>query len=230
MIHADLPAFLAHLDSLEGTVMPNTDGDPPLDTNMTSWLHVVHPVVHDVYRRFRDYVGLDDLMQEAACWWYGPAQKYLDRYLTEDDKHVRLRRSIWRACAKYAQAEKAVRVGYRPVDQVRYAAGEIVALLPIALDPDGLPEPGHLEGPRPKGNLAEGGDVLAALVDIRRSVHALTEDDVRFLRLVEDCRSDWAAVAEALDGAVLADSVRRRHARIVERMARFLNNEMDVAA
>jgi hypothetical protein len=208
--------------------MPNTD--PLLDTAMTSWLHVVSPVINDVHRRFRDHVDRDDLLQEAALWWYGPAQKYLERYLTEDANHVRLRRSLWRACAKYAQAEKAHRVGYRPVDQVRYAAGEIVALLPIALDPDGLPEVGHADGPKPKGNLAEGGDVLASIVDIRRALGALTEDDVQFLTLVEDCRSDWPTVAGALEHNVLADSARRRHARIVERMARFLNNEMDVAA
>jgi DNA-directed RNA polymerase specialized sigma24 family protein len=197
--------------------------------DMTAYLRaIVLPTVADVYRKFGDYVDFDDLVQEAAVWWYGRGQKYLTEYLTEDENHVRLRRSIWRHCAGYAQKEKAARLGYLPGDQYRYSPAEIIAMLPFALDPEGIPQGGHPEGPKPKGNLAEGNDLLAALVDVRRAAHALDEDDLHFVQLVTDLRSDWDQIATHT--GTLADSVRRRHARIAERMARWLNNDLEVSA
>jgi len=200
---------------------------PPLDM-MVYLRAIVLPTVADVYRRFGDYVEFDDLVSEAAIWWYGRGQKYLTEYLTEDENHVRLRRSIWRHCAAYAQKEKGARVGYLPLDQYRYSPAEIVAIIPVALDPEGIPAGGHHEGPKPKGNLAETGDLLAALVDVRRALHALDEDDLHFVQLVTDLRSDWDRIATHT--GTLADSVRRRHARIAERMARWLNQDLEVTA
>jgi DNA-directed RNA polymerase specialized sigma24 family protein len=190
---------------------------------MSDHLDVVGPVLADVRSRWRDYVEQDDLYQEALLWWYGKGQKYLAEYL-EDENHVRLRRSLWRFVARYAQAEKAAKVGYLPLDQCRYAPAEVVALLPAALDPEGTPEfGGQSEGPKAHGNLAEGGDILAALVDVRRAVEALAEDDVHFLQLVDDLRGDHDRAGELL--GIQSDSVRRRYQRVIERMCRWLNNE-----
>lgn len=185
---------------------------------------LVRPVLADVHHRWRDYVDLDDLWQEAAAWWYGRGQKHLAEYLDDDDNHVRLRRSVWRYVAAYAQKEKAAKVGYLPLDQYRYPPAEVASLLPIALNPDGVPEPGHAnDGPKAHGNLAESGDMLAGLVDVRRAVEALAEDDVHFLVLLDDVRQDYDRAGELL--AVQPDSVRRRYQRIIERMCRWLNNE-----
>jgi hypothetical protein len=194
---------------------------------MAPYLHsIVEPTVFDVYRRYGDDVDLDDLRSEAAVWWYGRGQKYVQQYIAEDAKHVRLRRSIWRWCARYAEGERAAHRGYHAIDQIRYSATEILMLLPIALDPDGIPDGGGFrEGPKPKGNLAEGGDVLAALVDVRRGVEALTFEDQTFLVLCEDLAQDWGRISA--NTGTLPDSVRRRHARIVERIARFLNNDLE---
>lgn len=189
---------------------------------------IARPVIADVLSRWRDYVEKADLCQEALLWWYGKAQPYLAEYL-EDENHVRLRRSLWRWLARYAQKEKAARVGYLPTDQYRYAPLEVAALLAAALDPDGTPEfsSGPSEGPKAKGNLAEGGDILAALVDVRRAVEALTEDDVHFLTVVDDQRGDYDRAGELL--GIQADSVRRRYQRTIERMCRWLNNEENYA-
>lgn len=187
---------------------------------------LVGPTVADVHRRYGDDVPLDDLMQEAAVWWYGPGQKYVQAYLAEDENHVRLRRSIWRWCARYAQQERAAHRGYSPNDQMRYSPAAILSMVPIALDPDGLPDGGGIhDGPKPKGNLAEGGDVLAMLVDVRRAIHALDFEDQTFLVLAADLANDWDRIAA--NTGTLPDSARRRQARIAERMARWLNNEED---
>lgn len=191
---------------------------------------LVLPTVRDVSSRWGEYVDMDDLMQEAALWWYLPnTQKYLPTYLEEDAAYVRLRRSIWRYVARYAEKEKGEKVGYHWTDQLNYRPTEIVALLPLALDPDGVPEAGvaDLSGVRVHGNLAEGGTTLAALIDIRRALHALEEDDRQFLQVVSDTHADWDEVARAYE--VQAKSARQRHTRITERMARWLNNDQHAA-
>jgi hypothetical protein len=187
---------------------------------------IIEPTVGDVFRRYYNDVDLDDLRQEAAVWWYGPGQKYVRDYIEQDDKHVRLRRSIWRFVARYAEKERAQNRGYSPLDQVRYSPMQVLSLLPVALDPDGIPDGGGFhEGPKAKGNLAEGGDVLAALMDVRRALAALDFDDQTFLVLCEDLAGDWERISA--NTGTLPDSVRRRHARIAERMARFLNNDLE---
>lgn len=195
------------------------------------WDAIVVPTVADVHRRFGEYVERDDLLQEAAVWWYGKrAQKHLPEYLADDAHFVRLRRSIWRHCARYAQGEKAQKVGYMPEDQVQYTTSMIAQLLPIALDPDGLPDGGGVAdlnaGIHAKKNLAEGGDVLASLVDVRRALSWMTAHDQELLRTADFHQHDWEHLGPLY--GIAPDSVRRKHNRVVERMARLLNNEMPI--
>lgn len=182
---------------------------------------IVERTIADVHRRFGEFVSLDDLRSEAHLWWYGPGQPYLQEYLTEDENHVRLRRSVWRWCARYAEQEKAQQSGYNPGDQLDYSPTVVVGILPIALDPDGVPGAGLHEGPAPKGNLAEGGTVLAILMDVRRALDHVPEEDLQFLSVVTDFQGDWDRVATYTQ--TLPDSCRRRHARIIQRMCRWLN-------
>lgn len=192
------------------------------------WDAVVLPVVKAAASRYAGYLEQDDLGQEAAVWWYqDSSQKHLPAYL-EEEGFTRLRRSLWRALAKVGEIERSARVGYEPHDQVTYRPADVDKILPLALDPMGIPDGGgvpDITGIRAHGNLAEGGDVLASLLDVRAAIRSLTSGDEGFLRNVEQHRRDWDAVAE-LTGT-LPDSVRRRHARIVERLARSLNNEIE---
>lgn len=190
--------------------------------SMIDHLDLVERVVGGVHVKYRGWVEWDDLVSEAAVWWYGRGQKHLAEYLEDQPHQTRLRRSIWRHLSVYAEREKAARSGYRPEDQYRYSAGEIVTLLPLALDPAGLPQPGHNErGPKPTGNQAEGGNLAASLADIRRALEHLPTHDRHFLDLVEDRHHDWESVASTTQ--VLPDSARRRYTRIAERLARWLN-------
>lgn len=185
-------------------------------------------VIDQVHRRFPAYVTRDDLQQEAAVWWYGKGQRYLDQYLADEPTGglSAIRRSIYRVLVAYSEKERAYALGYDPRDQYRYSARTIIRLLPVAMDPEGVPESGTPDGVKPHGNLAEGGDMLAQLIDVRRALEALPEDDLHFLTLTTDMRLDWNKVAEYT--GTLPDSVRRRHARVAERMARWLARE-DVA-
>lgn len=199
------------------------------------WYAIVVPTVNDVHRRFGQYVDREDLQQEAALWWYQPeAQKYLAEYLSEDGNFVRLRRSIWRHCASYAGKEKAAKVGYFPDDQVQYRTPEILKLLPVALAGEHVEfvaassgESSDLNaGIHSQGNKAEStNNVLVALLDVRNAIKALRQEDRLFLRNADAAQLDWAVLAPEYD--VEPDSLRRKHNRIVERMARFLNNDIE---
>lgn len=186
---------------------------------------LIERIARQVANRYGGYVQTDDLTQEAMVWWYGRGQRYLPAYLADEDP-ARLTVSLRRCMESYARSEKAGLSGYEPRDQYRYSAREVIALIPVAMEPEGLPEAGHGDGPSAKGNLAEGGDLLAALVDVRRALTALTESDLHFLTLADDCSYIWERVAARMAGGV-PDSLRRRHARIAERMARWLSNEED---
>lgn len=188
---------------------------------------IVLPTVKDVARKWAGYVEEADLIQEAALWWYGEAQPYLAEYVTADAAYVRLRRSIWRACATYASREKAAQVGYYPDDQYAYRPDLVAQLLPVALDPQGLPDGGgvaDLAGVRVHGNLAEGGNVLAHFIDVKRAIEALSDEDRDFLATTVEFHEEWERIGRIYE--IEPDSARRRHTRITERLARWLNKEV----
>lgn len=177
----------------------------------------------EVLRQYAAYVELDDLLQEVHIWWLQADPDTLRAYL-EDPRKLRLRRSVWRAARDAAERYRRQTGNSDPYVDVRYGASEILQLLPVALEPNGLPDGGGVrEGPRPHNNLAEGGDVLASLIDVRRALAELSPDDRHYLRVVKVHAWSYEAVAPVL--GVAADSARRRVARICQRMADWLNNE-----
>jgi hypothetical protein len=197
------------------------DGRP----DIRPWLPLITAKCREVLQHYLGYVELDDLVQEVAVWWYEANPESLNAYLA-DEELSRLRRSIWRVAKRYADRNRAASAGYFPEDQIRYSASEVTALIPLALDPDGIPDGGgvhDLSGIHAHGNLAEGGNVLASLVDVRRVMRHLDQGDLAFLQLVQDLHEDWDRAGELL--AIQPDSARRRHDRIVERIVRSLNRE-----
>jgi hypothetical protein len=193
------------------------------------WLELIRAKCREVQQSYAGYVELDDLTQEVALWWYEVNPESLTAYLA-DEGLSRLRRSIWRVAKAYAEHNRAAATGYFPEDQVRYSSSEVAQLIPLALDPDGIPDGGgvpDVTGIRAHGNLAEGGDVLAALVDVRRGLALLADEDLAFLQFVLDVHEDWDRAGELL--AIQPDSARRRHDRIIERIVRSLNREEQAA-
>lgn len=193
------------------------------------YLDLIRGKCREVHQHYVGYVDLEDLVQEVALWWYSVNPESLTAYLADEDMS-RLRRSIWRVAKGYAEQNRAASAGYFPEDQIRYGQNEVAALLPLALDPDGIPDGGgihDLSGVSAHGNLAEGGNVLAALVDVRRGLSTLADEDLAFLQLTQDLHEDWDDVARYL--TIQPDSARRRRDRIVERIVRSLNREEQAA-
>lgn len=195
---------------------------PPIDP----WLPLIRGKCREVARHYPGKVDVEDLVQHVALWWYQVDTRWLAEYVT-DDTPSRLRRAIFRTARAAAERERMQAGPAEVFDQARYRAAELLQMIPVALDPGGLPGDNtiHEDGPRAHGNLAEGGDLLAALLDVRAALDWLTDEDRAFLDWMDEIRWNYDAAAIAL--GIAADSVRRRTLRVCERMAHYLNGETE---
>lgn len=181
----------------------------------------------EVQRQNIGIIDTDDLVQEVALWWYGQARPdQLEELLdtSRDPKRMRLRRTVWRVADRAARKAKAWRGPDHAFIAPRYGGREVLELIPVAMEPGALPDGGGIkDGPRAHKNLAEGGDTLAALIDVRRALHKTSADDLAYLHRLRSVRWNYELIA-AVD-EVEVDSVRRRTARIATRMADWLNDD-----
>lgn len=189
------------------------------------WLWLIRLKCKDVARHYRAFVEPEDLISEVAVWWYSTNPETLAKYVADEKPH-RLRRALWRVARDVAEREKRHRRPTERFVQVRYAPRQVMDLLPVALDPEGLPDGGGVqEGSRPKGNLAESGDLLASMIDVRRALSTLSNDDIATLHLVAGLHWDYDKAGPAF--GIEPDSARRKVARIAQRLTNWLNHDDD---
>lgn len=163
----------------------------------------VHPVIYDfansvarsVTSRYGQWVDKDDVKQECIVWAMARTE-WVEQQLAEPDTEKRkhneqkLAWQMMRAAERYARKEKAIRSGYQPGDEVFYQSATLAKLLPfvIASILDGtVLEPAQemiLDG-QPKGSSspAEGGALLATLMDIKKKFAELEVEDKQVLTL-----------------------------------------------
>lgn len=163
----------------------------------------IHPAIYDiapavvrsVTNRFGRWVDKHDVYQECILWamkrsdW---VHQELNEPDTEKRKHneSKLAWQMKRHAERYARKEKAIRSGYQPGDEVFYQSATLAKLLPfvIASILDGtVLEPAQemvLDG-QPKGSSspAEGGALLATLMDIKKKFTQLDPEDKQILTL-----------------------------------------------
>lgn len=163
----------------------------------------VHPVVYElassvarsIANRYGKWVDKDDVKQECVLWAMHRTE-WVNSQLNEPDiekrKHneSRLAWQMMRHVERYARKEKAIRSGYQPSDEAFYQSATLAKLLPfvIASIIDGaVLEPAQdmvLDG-QPKGSSspAEGGALLATLMDIKKMFVELEAEDRQILTL-----------------------------------------------
>ena len=163
----------------------------------------LHPVVYDlapsvagtIYRRYKNYVERDDIKQECLAWAM-TRNSYITEQMSEPNderrKHneQRIAYQMRRVAERYARKEKASKSGYQTGDEVYYDSAKIGPLIPfvIAAVIDGtvleqvqqMVQDGQ---PKGKSSPAEGGNLLATLIDIKRSYLKLDIEDQTLLRL-----------------------------------------------
>lgn len=160
-----------------------------------SFYEIAPGVAHSVYRRFRNFVERDDLLQECYLWATSRNES-LKEQLDETNSIKRIaneRRIAWqmkRHAERYARKEKAAKSGYKVGDEAFYDTVTLGQLLPFVIasivDNTTLEQAQNMinDGlPRKQSAPAEGGNLLATLIDIKKAYLKLEEEDRTILRM-----------------------------------------------
>ena len=198
-------------------------------------LEIAPGVAHSVYRRFRGYVERDDLVQECYLWATS-RNASLTEQLNEENSLKRIaneRRIAWqmkRHAERYARREKAAKSGYKIGDEAFYDTVTLGQLLPFVIGSiindttleqaqnminDGLP--------RKQSAPAEGGNLLATLIDIKKAYNKLEEEDRTILRMRYHETVTLQQLAQYLECAV--STADRRAASSMRRLQIILGGE-----
>ena len=163
----------------------------------------LHPSVYDIlpsvanaiYKQYKIFVERDDVKQECLQWALARAV-YINEQLGEENIEQRRhneQKIAWqmsRAAERYCRREKAVKSGYQLADEAYYQTGTLGQLLPFVIasviDGTVLEQAQEMiRDGQPKGSSspAEGGNLLAMLIDIKKCYEELEQEDQRVLVL-----------------------------------------------
>ena len=202
-----------------------------------------HPILNDivpsvvtlVHRRYRKYVDRADLVQEAYAWLMTRVV-YFNGLLEEENETVRLanqRRIGWqmkRAVERYARKEKATRSGYQTNDESFYDVVTIAQLLPYVIasivNDTAIEQAQNLVNdgtPRKPSAPAEGGNLLATLIDIKKAYELLDEDEQKILRLRYHENYTLQQLSEVLECAI--STADRRCGNALRKLLNFMGGE-----
>jgi RNA polymerase sigma factor (sigma-70 family) len=167
---------------------------------MTPELHptlyeLVPSVSYVISRKFKGWVETDDIKQECYLWAIGRGQQFTD-LLNEPEPNKREqneKRIAWqmrRMGERFARKQKAAKAGYHTSDEAYYDTTTIAQLIPfvIASVVDGtvLEQAQEMinDGqPRKQSTPAEGGNLLAILIDIKKAFIKLEQEDKTILQM-----------------------------------------------
>ena len=167
---------------------------------MTPELHptfkdLVPSVANVIVRKFKGWVDRDDVKQECFLWAVGRGQQFTDLLNEEnpekrEQNERRIAYQMKRVAERYARREKASKAGYHISDEAFYDTTTIAQLIPfvIASVVDGtvLEQAQEMinDGqPRKQSTPAEGGNLLAILIDIKKSYLKLEQEDKTILQM-----------------------------------------------
>lgn len=154
---------------------------------------IIPSVVNVIFRRYRSFVERKDLVQEAHLFAHSRAAKFAEQLEDEENRTANEKRigyQLKRHLERYARKEKAVKSGYQTNDEAYYETITISQLLPYVIasvvNDTALEQAQNLinDGtPRKPAAPAEGGTLLAILIDIKKAYQMLGKEDQDILRL-----------------------------------------------
>jgi DNA-directed RNA polymerase specialized sigma24 family protein len=182
----------------------------------------LHPVIYDlvpsvansIYRRYKAYVEKDDVKQELMAWAMTRAEDHTLDLMEpiEDRRKHNEQRIAWqmrRVAERYVRKEKAAKSGYQTNDEAYYESATLGQLLPfvIASVVDGTvleQAQEMIRDGQPKGSSspAEGGNLLANLIDIKRGYLKLDQEDQAILRMRHHENFTLQQIAQVLECAI----------------------------
>ena len=207
---------------------------------MTNKLHpslddLVPSVVTTIHRRFRAYTERGDLLQEAWAFVLSRAEHF-NEVLSEENEVQRKwneKKIAWqirRALERYARKEKASKSGYQLNDEAYYDTVTIAQLLPFVIksfiSETALEQSQILinDGtPRKPSAPAEGGNLLAMLVDIKKAYEKLDKYDQDILRLRYHDNLTLQIISEYLECAI--STVDRRCTQALRKLQNNIGGE-----
>ena len=203
----------------------------------------LHPVVYDlvpsvamvVTRQYRAFVEADDVRQECLQWALTRTD-YITEQLTvenEQERKYNEQRIAWqmkRVAERYARREKANKSGYQTGDEAYYENATLAQLLPFVIasiiDGTVLEQAQEMiRDGQPKGSSspAEGGNLLATLIDIKKAYVKLDDKDQNILVMRYHEGLTLAQIAAVLDcHTATAD---RRSTSALRRLNNILGGE-----
>ena len=182
----------------------------------------LHPIVYElapsvayaIHRRYKHWVERDDVTQECIAWAITRSAYITDQMSVEDAEQLEhnQRRIAWqmkRAVERYARKEKANKSGYQINDEVYYQTFTLGQLLPFVISSiiDGtvleqMQEMINDGQPRGSSSPAEGGNLLASLIDIKKCFLKLDQKDQAVLRMRHYDNATLQQIAQYLECAV----------------------------
>lgn len=182
------------------------------------WDYVVVSVASEYHKKY-NMVELDDIKQSLYEWFVSHPRKLSEWEAigAKDTKNL-LYRSLRNQALDYCQLWKARSLGYETSDLFYYEPAMIEALLPAIIRGDvtvapvlSLGMPGRPPAP------AEGGNLMAMMVEIKAAYDKLNTEDKSILYLKYAESLDYATIATTLDISS-DDAARMRHNRAIKKL------------
>jgi len=182
----------------------------------------LHPIVYDlapsvayaIHRRYSHWVEKDDITQECIAWAITRNAYITEQMSVEDAKQLeynqkRIAYQMKRAAERYVRKEKANKSGYQLSDEAYYETLMLGQLLPFVIasviDGTVLEQAQEMirDGqPRGSSSPAEGGNLLASLIDIKKAFLELDQKDQIVLRMRHHDNATLQQIAAFLECAV----------------------------
>lgn len=196
---------------------------------------LVPPMAYSIFRRYKSWVEKDDVEQELY-YWASTRTDYINDQFSETDvnklKHNE-QRVAWqmrRVAERYARKEKAIKSGYQIGDEAYYENATLAQLLPFVIasviDGTVLEQAQEMlkDGqPRGSSSPAEGGNLLATLLDIKKGFNKLEVQDQSILRMRYHDNYKLAQIAQVLECAT--STADRRCVQALRRLQNELGGE-----
>ena len=203
----------------------------------------LHPVIYDlvpsvantIYRRYKNYIEKDDVKQELMAWAMTRVEDHTIDLMEpiEERRRHNEQRIAWqmkRAGERYVRKEKAAKAGYQTNDESFYDVITIAQLLPYVIasvvNDTAIEQAQNLinDGtPRKPAAPAEGGNLLATLIDIKKSYELLDEDEKNILRLRYHENYTLQQLSEATECAI--STADRRCGNALRKILNFMGGE-----
>lgn len=187
-------------------------------SRIEKWDDIVHKVANEYRKRYED-IDIDDIRQSLYEWFLEHPNKLTQwESLGEKDAKNLIYKSLRNQALDYCQRWKAKSGGYEITDLFYYESDMVEALLPSVLRGEfsnthklNLGRPGRPSAP------AEGGNLLAMMVEIDFAYWRLAIDDRRvlFFRYAESMDYNSIAREMELSGE---DTARQRSNRAIRRL------------